>query len=78
MIGWPVCVIAEQIIGLGQPDDPSVCTPTITYQSPFKDYKRPGPIKLQSWPKANQSVLNQPMHHGHEEQHSTHLRKGSQ
>lgn len=63
---WPLCAIAEPIIGPGQPDDPNACILEITYHSPFQDYKRQGPIKLQSWPKANQSVASQPMSH---EQH---------
>lgn len=65
IISWPYCVIAEPIIGLGQPDDPNVCVPEITYNSPFQGYKRQGSIKLQSWSKANQSAASQPMSHDH-------------
>lgn len=63
MICWPLYAMAEQIIGFAEPDDPNVCVPIITYHSPFQNYQRQGPIKLQSWSKANQSVANQPMDH---------------
>lgn len=63
MICWPLYAKAEQIIDFGQPDNPNVCIPTITYQSPFQSYQRQGTIKIKSWPKANQSVTSQSMDH---------------
>jgi hypothetical protein len=63
MTCWPIYAMDGKIIGFAQPDDPNACVPEIIYHSPFQDYQPHGPIKLQSWLKANESVTNQPMQH---------------
>ncbi|MCS5712890.1 hypothetical protein [Candidatus Berkiella aquae] len=89
---WSLTAMAEQISGFEQPDDPNVCVPTISYHSPFQNYQPQGPIKLQSWFKANESVTNQPMDHTQHmnmpmgdtaapskaDSHSNHQMKGSE
>jgi hypothetical protein len=92
-VGCFLTAKAEQSIEFEQqPDDPNVCVSAITYHSPFQDYQPQGPIKLQSWFKANESVTNQSMDHmqhmnmpmgdtavpSKTDSHSNHQMKGSE
>lgn len=57
------CSTSTYIDRCSAPDDPQVYVPSIIYRSTFSDYQPQGPLKLQSWRKANEAVSNQPVNH---------------
>ncbi|MCS5710305.1 hypothetical protein [Candidatus Berkiella aquae] len=60
-ISFGLCAQPEQLLEAMEPDDPNACVSHIHYISPFHDYEPQGPMKLESWRKANETVMNQRM-----------------